>query len=73
MEYLKAFVKIFLVVLIGVGMGLIIFLFSFWFFIAFIGMLGVFLSAWAVGIPLTIKERGKKVGHVRWFTFYPNK
>lgn len=25
---------------------------------------------WALGFPITVKQHGKRVGYVRWFTYY---
>lgn len=73
MDSIKSFFKLIGLVLLIVVAGAIVFFFAFWFFVAFLAMLGLFLAVWAVGIPLTIKENGVKTGHLRWFTFYPVK
>ena len=31
----------------------------------------VFTLIWLVGMPITIKQNGWAIGHVKWFTFYP--
>jgi len=46
--------------------------FGFYFLLLFFGILGIFLLAWAFGIPITIKEGGVKTGYIRWFKFYKN-
>jgi hypothetical protein len=71
MDYLKAFGKLLALIALVVIAGAFIFFFAFWVFIAFLGAIGLILLAWAVGAPITIKERGVKTGYVRWFTFYP--
>lgn len=73
MEHIKTFFSFVLLLFLGIAVGLLIFFFAFWFFIAFLAMLGFFLALWAIGIPIAIKERGVKTGYVRWFTFYPVK
>lgn len=39
-----------------------------------IGMLGVLfviaLIVWGCGVPITIKQEGRVLGYVRWFTYY---
>lgn len=40
--------------------------------IMFVGiMLFAFVLVWATGFKITISEGDKKVGYIRWFTFYP--
>lgn len=64
------FLGIALFVLIG---GALVIAFGMWFIGAFICLLVIFVMAWAVGIPITIKENGVKTGYVRWTKFYPTK
>lgn len=41
-------------------------------FFALIGLMLLFFGiVWALGVPITIKVGKEKIGHVRWFTFYP--
>lgn len=34
------------------------------------GLVFMFIM-WGVGYPLDITSQNKKIGHLRWFTFYP--
>jgi hypothetical protein len=71
MENLKTFGKLLALIALVIVAGAFVFFFAFWVFIAFLGAMGLILLAWAIGAPITIKERGVKTGYVRWFTFYP--
>lgn len=73
MENLKMIGRILALVALVIITGAFVFAFAFWIFMAFLGVMGLILLAWAVGAPITIKERGIKTGYVRWFTFYPAK
>jgi len=71
METLATIGKLIGLVVFGAVVCALVFFFAFWFFIAFAAAIGLFLVVWALGIPITIKERGVKTGYVRWFKFYP--
>ena len=44
--------------------------FGFYFLVMFGCFLVIFAAAWAIGIPITIKQNGKKIGYVRWNKFH---
>jgi len=73
MENLKTFGKFIALIALIIVVTVFVFFFAFWLFVAFLGVMGLILLAWAIGAPITIKERGVKTGYVRWFTFYPIK
>jgi len=37
---------------------------------ALLGFLVIAFMAWAIGIPISIKNNGVKIGYIRWFKFY---
>jgi uncharacterized membrane protein len=37
----------------------------------FIFMLLIALCAWAIGMPVTVKQGNKVIGRIRWFKYYP--
>ncbi len=39
--------------------------------IIIVAFVSVFAIVWMVGLPISIKQSGKEIGHVKWFTFYP--
>jgi len=71
MENLKTFGNFLALLALAIITGVFVFFFAFWIFTFFLGILGLIFLAWAIGAPITIKERGIKTGYVRWFTFYP--
>jgi hypothetical protein len=40
------------------------------FLVAFLAILAGLVIAWALGVPIKIKESGREIGYVRWFTFH---
>jgi len=44
--------------------------FGFYFLVMFGCFLAIFAAAWAIGIPITIKQNGEKIGYVRWNKFH---
>lgn len=57
-------------VLLVVMVGAIALFLGFW-VLLFLGIaLSVAILTWMVGVPVTIKRNGKKVGYLRWFTFH---
>lgn len=61
-----------LVVFAVIGVILITMFFSF-IVIAAGAFIGIFLAAWALGIPITVKVDGQKIGYYRWGTFHPTR
>lgn len=59
-----------LLFLTGVVAFIIVF-FGAWIALGLAGLIVLFFLAWAVGIPITVKKDGTKVGYVRWTKFYP--
>jgi uncharacterized membrane protein len=53
-----------------IAIGLIVF-FAGFILAAFGVFIGIFLAAWACGLPITISKNGKKIGYYRWTTFHP--
>lgn len=46
-------------------------IFAWVFVVAFVGLLFVIaLLVWACGTPITIKQEGRVLGYVQWFTYY---
>ena len=41
--------------------------------IAIFAMLCIGVFAWALGAHVKIKQSGKEVGYIKWFTYYPSK
>jgi hypothetical protein len=70
MDYFVAILKIIGLVLFVLVAGAFVFFFFMWFMGALAAMVALFAVAWAVGIPITIKENGVKVGYLRWTKFY---
>ena len=44
--------------------------FGFYFLVMIGCFLVIFSTAWIIGLPITIKQNGKKIGYVRWIKFY---
>ncbi len=68
-----AFFKLLGIALFVVIASVLAIAFGMWILGAFACFLAIFVLAWAVGIPITIKENGVKIGYVRWTKFYPTK
>jgi hypothetical protein len=67
----KFFQSIAVVLFVIIGLALLLF-FGAWFLIAMAIILFALFGTWAVGIPITIKVNGQKIGYVRWTKFYKN-
>lgn len=70
MELLTAIMKIIGLVTFCIIAVVIVIFFGGFIFATFAAFIALFALAWAVGIPISIKSNGEKIGYVRWFTFY---
>jgi hypothetical protein len=70
MDYISAFFKLIGLVPFALAAVAFVIFFGMWFLLALAGMVVLFAVAWAVGIPITIKENGVKVGYLRWTKFH---
>jgi hypothetical protein len=62
--------KILLLIIAGaLGVAIFIFLFSYLFTFVLV-MLGFFSFCWVIGVPITVKAGGKKIGYIRWTRFH---
>lgn len=59
-DYVLAFIAAFVTAVLAAGAIVIIALV----------FAGLFVINWALGMPISIKRGGKKIGYVRWFTFH---
>lgn len=68
---MKDWFNIAAMVIVGILAMIVIVLFS-GVFIALLGlMLLFFIVVWALGLPITVSVKGKKVGYIKWTKFYP--
>lgn len=70
MDYTTGILKLIGLVLFAVAAVAFLVFFGMWFLMALAAMVVLFGIAWLVGVPITIKQDGTKIGYIRWTRFY---
>ena len=66
MDWLNKVVMVIFGILLLAGITVLFAFAMFWVML----LLGIMVLAWAVGVPLIIKQGGQRVGYVRWFKYH---
>ena len=73
METLSTIAKLIGLVIFGAIVAVLVVFFGIWFLIAVAAMLAISILAWAFGVPITVTQKGQKIGYIRRGKFYRTK